>query len=230
MGCSTNTRSMVHAESMRFPELLAHELVTEEIELRSTFGFMAFHGGNLERVTDEIAREAARRSGSSYYAIVQQAPLRHHLPSAQVSPDESEHLAAFLSHVDVAVAVHGYGREGFWTSMLLGGTNRFLATNLAQELRNRLPEFNSVDSVEEIPAELRGQHPRNPVNLPTLGGVQLELPPRIRGLTPGTALMPRIDGRIAWTESLIEALSTVARNWPPTSLPTYNTATEQRSE
>ena len=31
-----------------------------------------------------------------------------------------------------------------------------------------------------MPPELRGVHPANPVNRPRLGGVQIELPPRIR--------------------------------------------------
>ena len=36
----------------RFAELLAHDGVEEDLELRSPFGFMAFHGGNLEEGTD----------------------------------------------------------------------------------------------------------------------------------------------------------------------------------
>ena len=39
----------------RFAELLAHDGVEEDLELRSAFGFMAFHGGNLEVGTDVIA-------------------------------------------------------------------------------------------------------------------------------------------------------------------------------
>ena len=48
-------------------KLLEREDVSEELELRSTFGFMAYHGGSLEKATDVIAREAAERSNSSYY-------------------------------------------------------------------------------------------------------------------------------------------------------------------
>ena len=43
-----------------FDELLAHPGVEESVELRSRFGFMAFHGGSLELGTDQIARAAAR--------------------------------------------------------------------------------------------------------------------------------------------------------------------------
>ena len=31
---------------------------------------MAYHGGGLEAMTDVIAREAAERSGASYYGVV----------------------------------------------------------------------------------------------------------------------------------------------------------------
>jgi phage replication-related protein YjqB (UPF0714/DUF867 family) len=195
-----------------FADLLAEPGVEEVLELRSTFGFLAFHGGSLERATDVVAREAARRSGSSLYAVIQPSGLRRHLPSTDVRPDASPSLAAFLRHVRVAVAVHGYGRDGFWTRLLLGGSNRPLASDLARELTRVLPDYEVVDALEEIPKELRGIHPRNPVNLPAEGGVQLELPPRVRGNTPqwagweGPGLPPP-------TESLVAGLAATASSW-----------------
>ena len=89
---------------MRFAELLATPGVEELCELRSTFGFMAFHGGNLERVTDVIASVAAERSGASLYAVVQPPPMREHLPSTQVSPDASPVLARFLDHAQLELS------------------------------------------------------------------------------------------------------------------------------
>lgn len=198
---------------MRFRELLANEGVEEVCELRSRFGVMAFHGGNLERMTDEIATVAAERAGASLYAVIQTFPMREHLPSIEVSPDASDTLAEFVDHVDVVIAVHGYGREGLWTSTLLGGSNRHLASSLASRLRVHLPAFHAVDDTEAIPTELRGMHRDNPVNQPPFGGVQIELPPRVRGLTPHAARFERIDGRIPWTESLICALSETAAAW-----------------
>jgi phage replication-related protein YjqB (UPF0714/DUF867 family) len=198
---------------MRFAELLATPGVHEESVLRSTFGFMAFHGGNLERVTDDIARTAAERSGASYYGVIQDYPLREHLPSIEVNPRSSPVLAAFVAHVDIVIAIHGYGRDGLWTSLLLGGTNRDLASDVARVLAPMLPGYTIVDDLETIPKELRGLHPQNPVNLPRLGGVQIELPPRIRGLTPGAASMERIDGRIAPTNDLISALVESVATW-----------------
>jgi phage replication-related protein YjqB (UPF0714/DUF867 family) len=154
-------------------DLLAHPGVEEECRLASPFGLLAFHGGNLERGTDAIATAAAEASGASLYVIRQPPDLRWHLPSACFDPAASPALAAFVDHVEVAVAVHGYGRDGMWTTLLLGGGNRPLAAALAGELRAGLGDgFTVVDDLGEVPVELRGQHPRNPVNLPAGGGVQ----------------------------------------------------------
>jgi phage replication-related protein YjqB (UPF0714/DUF867 family) len=162
-------------------EFLDRNGVEETCELRSRFGLMALHGGNLERATDVIADEVARRTGSSYYGVVQQAPLRHHVPSVAFDPAHSPALASFIDHVEVVVAIHGYGREGYFEHLLVGGTNRPLANHLAGHLRMGLPAiYTVIDSLTDIPEGLRGLHRHNPVNRPRGGGVQIELPPTIR--------------------------------------------------
>ncbi|MDJ0787992.1 MAG: poly-gamma-glutamate hydrolase family protein [Myxococcota bacterium] len=162
-------------------EFLERSEVTEVCELRGRFGIMAYHGGNLERTTDAVAEEVARRTGSSYYAVLQRAPLRHHLASTAFDPSQSEDLARFLGHVDVVMTIHGYGRRRLWRHLLLGGRNRALASHVATHLRRDLPRrYHVLDDLEAIPKELRGQHPRNPVNRPAAKGVQIELPPSIR--------------------------------------------------
>ena len=40
---------------------------------------------------------------------------------------DAPNLGAFLEHVEVVISVHGYGREGWWTRLLVGGANRELA-------------------------------------------------------------------------------------------------------
>ena len=198
----------------RFAELLAHEGFEEDLELRSTFGFMAFHGGNLEEGTDLVAAGAAEAAGASLYAVRQPPSLRWHVPSIEVGPDESPTLAAFLAHVDVAVAVHGFGREGMWTSLLLGGRHRSLASHLATHLRDAMPGYEVVDELDVIPVDLRGVHRRNPVNLPRHGGVQVELPPRTRSRTvPMWADLPATEP-IPHQLVLIAALARAARTWP----------------
>jgi phage replication-related protein YjqB (UPF0714/DUF867 family) len=195
-----------------FDELLSHSGVVEVVELRSCFGFMAFHGGSLEEMTDVIASAAAARAGASYYGVLQPPDLQWHIPSTKVDPAHSSALAGFLDHVDVVVTVHGYGREQFWTSLLLGGTNRPLAEHVGSHLQAALPAYDIVTDLERIPAPLRGLHPQNPVNLPRGAGVQLELPPRVRGTSPlwwdweGPALTPH-------TESLVDGLAAAATAW-----------------
>jgi phage replication-related protein YjqB (UPF0714/DUF867 family) len=186
-------------------DLLAHDGVEEVCVLGSRFGIMAFHGGNLERGTDTIAVAAAARSGASLYAVTQPPDLRWHVPSLEFRPDRSAALATFLDHVDVAVAVHGYGRHEMWTTLLLGGQNRVLAGVLAGSLRAALGDgFTVIDDLDAIPRELRGVHPRNPVNLPANGGVQLELPPRVRSGTDAPTFDP------AYEEAVVTALAQVA--------------------
>jgi phage replication-related protein YjqB (UPF0714/DUF867 family) len=210
-----------------FTDLLATPGVVEDCELRGSFGFMAFHGGNLEVATDVIARGAAHRCGASYYGVIQPPGLRWHIPSIAVGPSESPKLAQFLGHVTAVVAVHGYGRHGFWTSLLLGGRNRSLANDLAIELRRKLPDYTIIDDIDSIPEELRGQHSLNPVNLPIEHGVQLELPPRVRGTTPHWESW-KGPGHVPPVEALIEALAATAitrmRPESPPADPTERTA------
>ena len=197
---------------MNLSDLLAYENVSEECELRSSFGFMAFHGGELEEMTDIIASRAAERAGASYYGIQLPDNLEWHIPSHKVTADQSPQLASFLSHVNIVVTVHGFGRAGFFTSLLLGGRNRRLASHLGSSLREHLPAYTIIDDIDGIPSNLRGLHQDNPVNVVEHAGVQLELPPRVRGSSPlwwdweGPGLTPP-------TERLIDALVHCATTW-----------------
>jgi phage replication-related protein YjqB (UPF0714/DUF867 family) len=203
----------VRRSQVNFAELLALPGVLEVCDLRSTFGFMAFHGGNLERVTDQIASEAAARAGASFYGVLQPPGLRHHIPSALVDPAQSDRLARFLEHCEVVVAVHGYGRRGRWTHLLVGGGNRHLARHVGHHLRSALPAYEVVDDLERIPATLRGQHPANPCNRVRGGGVQLELPPRVRGLSPLARWWPGSGRRFPHVDDLIAGLVAAAGCW-----------------
>jgi phage replication-related protein YjqB (UPF0714/DUF867 family) len=163
-----------------FDELLRHPGVVEEWELRSPFGFLAIHGGSLERGTAEVATDAAERAGASLYAVRQPENLRWHIPSALVDPGLAPALSAFLDHVDVVVSVHGYGRRGYSNVVLVGGRNRALAARAADALRAAVPSHRFVDDLRVIPPTLRGIHLDNPVNRTRGGGIQLELPPTLR--------------------------------------------------
>jgi len=166
---------------MTFTELLEQPGVVEEVELRGTFGFLAFHGGPVERVTSLIARCAAEASGASFYSIDQPVERPLHIPSTRFRPEESVAFARVIEHCDVVCTVHGYGREMDKQHLLLGGQNRALAAALGEQLEAKLPErFRVITEIDDIPRELRGVHAKNPVNLPRQQGVQLELPPGVR--------------------------------------------------
>lgn len=197
---------------MELSDLLTYDGVSEECVLLSTFGFMAFHGGSLEEMTDIVASRAAERVGASYYGIQLPDNLEWHIPSHKVTADQSPLLDAFLSHVNIVITVHGFGRAGYFTSLLLGGRNRRLASHLGDSLRKHLPAYRIIDELDDIPGNLRGMHQDNPVNVVEHAGVQLELPPRVRGSSPlwwdweGPGLTPH-------TESLIDALVECATTW-----------------
>ena len=173
---------------------------------------MAFHGGDLEVGTDQIADAVAERTGASRYVIRQPEGLRRHVPSRHFHPERSTSLARFLDHVDEVVTLHGFGRRSMFTTVLLGGGNRALAAHVATHLRAALPGYEVIDSLEHVPRELRGLHPDNPVNRPRRGGVQIELPPRVRGNGP---FWNGWDG--GWptphTERLVDGLTAALRTW-----------------
>lgn len=190
-------------EEMDLAELLTLPGVREECVLRSNVGFMALHGGSQDRGTDQIASRAAEQAGASYYTVVQPAELRVHLTSRRHKPEHSALFRAFLRHVDISISVHGYGRDGFalWIDpdrglviepygpavrgnqsgplrgIILGGLNVDLLSAARQLLHNRFADYHVADGRVRL-----GFHPDNPVNLPSARGIQVELPPGLRGI------------------------------------------------
>jgi phage replication-related protein YjqB (UPF0714/DUF867 family) len=191
-----------------FVDLLAHPDVVEEQVLASPVGFLALHGG-LEPGTAEIAREAARRSGASCYAIVQPDDLKHHVPSHENDPAYAPLLAGFLEHVDAVVSVHGYwGHADLHSALLVGGGDRVLAAQLAARLRVALPGYLVIDDLDHIPRRLRGLDSRNPVNR-VARGVQVELPHPVRAIGPyGRGEQGALHR--AHTEALVATLAELA--------------------
>ncbi|MDH3706204.1 MAG: poly-gamma-glutamate hydrolase family protein [Acidimicrobiia bacterium] len=199
---------------MLLAEVLARPDVCEELELGSSVGLMAIHGGGLERTTDVVARAVAERVGGSYYAVLfpDDADLDDHPPSTAFDPDQSTALATFLERVDTVVSVHGYGRRHLRYSLLLGGRNRPLADHIAATVSPRLIDYDFVTDLARIPRPLRGMHPLNPVNRPPNGGVQIELPPSIRwhwtgrgwSDSPGVGRAPQLTRLV---DGLVDALS-----------------------
>ena len=214
---------------MDLAELLAMPGIREERTLRSNVGFMALHGGSQDRGTDHIARRAADTAGASYYAIIQPPWLRVHLTSRLHNPDDSAHLRSFLEHVDVAISVHGFGRDGFalWIDpergmiiepygpairgnqkgplrgIIVGGLNAQLVDAARAIFEKRFDDYHVADERVRL-----GFHPDNPVNLPAAHGVQVELPPGLRGIGDwGEVLVPR---REPFVNEVVDALVDLA--------------------
>jgi len=217
---------------MDLAELLALPGIEEECILRSNVGFMALHGGSQDRGTDQIARQAAEKTGSSYYAIVHPSGLRVHLTSRLHNPDHSRTMRAFLEHVDVAISVHGFGRDGFalWfdpyrglsiepygpamrgrqtgplRGIIVGGQNVQLLDAARALFQGRFAGYHVADERVRL-----GFHPDNPVNLPSSHGVQIELPPGLRGIGDfGETLVPREDGVVSEVVATLVELATAA--------------------
>ena len=195
-------------------ELLATAGVEERMQLRGRLGFLAFHGG-LEGGTELAAEAAAEASGTSLYVVVQPPTLRWHLPSHVIGAGASPALREFLAHVDVTVALHGYGRRERPRDILVGGANRALAGAIAAALRPRLPDSVVVDDLDTIPVGMRGLHPTNPVNLCRDGGVQLELPPGVRG----ASWRWEDRGPCSPDPGLVDALAEAATAWATRAAP-----------
>ncbi len=217
---------------MDLAELLTMPGVREECILRSKVGFMALHGGSQDRGTDQIARRAAEQAGASYYAIVHPSGLRVHLTSRLHDPEHSAHLPAFLEHVEVAISVHGFGRDGFalWVDpargliiepygpavrgrqtgplrgIIVGGMNAHLLDAARELFHPHFPGYHVADERVRL-----GFHPDNPVNLPSAHGVQVELPPGLRGIGDfGETLVPRQDGLVSEVVAAFVELATSA--------------------
>jgi phage replication-related protein YjqB (UPF0714/DUF867 family) len=201
---------------MDLAELLALPGVEEVCQLRSAVGFMALHGGSQDRGTHEIASRAAEQSGASYYAIVQPRDLRVHLTSRRHDPSQSQQMSAFLQHVEIAISVHGFGRDTFEVGVdaegglviepygpalrgrqtgplrgiIVGGLNGALVDAACQLLGERFADYHAGSERVRL-----GFHPDNPVNLPSAHGVQIELPPALRGIGDlGEHLVPGRNG------------------------------------
>ena len=210
----------------------------EEWILRSNVGFMALHGGSQDRGTEQIARRAAEQAGASYYAVLHPPGLRVHLTSRLHDPDHSAHLRTFLGHVDVAISVHGFGRDGFslWfepgrgltvepygpairgrqtgplRGIIVGGLN------VATARRGARAFSKGASPVITLPTSAYGSGfiADNPVNLPSAHGVQVELPPGLRGIGDfGETLVPRPDEVVSEVVAALVELATRASELLP---------------
>ena len=172
-------------------------------------------------------------AGASSYAIVQPRGLRVHLTSRYHDPAQSERLRRFLDHVEIAISVHGFGRDGFCLSVdparglviepygpalrgtqtgplrgiIVGGRNADLLELARGLLHDRFAGYRVADERVRL-----GFHPANPVNLPSAQGVQIELPPGLRGIGDfGEQLVPSQNGVVTEVIAALVELAEKAR-------------------
>jgi phage replication-related protein YjqB (UPF0714/DUF867 family) len=226
---------------MDLAELLALPGMREECVLRSNVGFLALHGGSQDRGTDRIAKQAAEQAGASYYGIVHPPDLRVHLTSRLHDPTQSSTLRSFLDHVVIAISVHGFGRDGFalWIDresglmiepygpavrgsqtgplrgIIVGGLHPDLLAAARELLGQRFAGYRVADERVRL-----GFHPDNPVNLPSAHGVQVELPPGLRGIGDfGEILVPQENEVVTEVVGALVELATRAADLTPTASP-----------
>ena len=165
--------------------LLATSGVDECFVGRSRFGFCALHGG-LEEGTAEIARDAAARGGASFYAVVQPDDFSWHVPSHRYDPAHSDDLRRFLAHVDVMISVHGFGGRTRRRRSL----DHRAARRLEPRARGDACRRELTQALPALPLDRRPRRRSRVIcagcirRIPSIGsltgGVQLELPPRVR--------------------------------------------------
>jgi phage replication-related protein YjqB (UPF0714/DUF867 family) len=139
-----------------------------------------------------------------------------------------------LQHVQIAISIHGFGRDGFalWvdhelglmidpygpatrgrqkgplTGIIVGGQNARLVSCARELLHERFDGYHVAD-----PSLRLGFHPENPVNLPSAKGVQIELPPGLRGIGAyGEQYVPRDDELVAEVVVALVELADLAAN------------------
>ena len=165
---------------------------------------MALHGGSQDRGTDQIASRAAEQAGASYYAIVQPPGLRVHLTSRLHDPEHSAHLqrvlaarggrhlgarvrARRLCHLDrpgprprdrpLRTRAPGAPDGSRSAGSSWEGSTRHCWIRRVGCWADRFAGYHVADERVRL-----GFHPENPVNLPSGNGVQIELPPGLRGI------------------------------------------------
>ena len=109
------------------------------------------------------------------------------------------------------------GRQtGPLRGIIVGGRNADMLDAARRLLRNRFAGYHVADERVRL-----GFHPDNPVNLPSAHGIQIELPPGLRGIGDfGDQLVPSVDGLVT---QVVAALVELAGIGPrPDHRPTHD--------
>ena len=105
------------------------------------------------------------------------------------------------------VELYGPARRGMQTGplrgIIVGGRNAALLDTARRVLHDRFTGYHVADERVRL-----GFHPDNPVNLPSQHGIQIELPPGLRGIGDfGEHLEPGQSGMVVETMAALVELS-----------------------
>ena len=189
--------------------------IIEDSTLRSRFGFMAIHGGGLEQMTDVIAERAADAAGASVYVLRHPDHYPHHLPSALYRA-AGVRTARRVPRPRRGRGVAARLRPHRAQHPTAGRRPQPRARRTPRAPRQRCPATRSSPTSTRSRASCAALHPDNPVNRVRGGGTQLELTPRVRGISPRSRL-PGDDGLSPATSALVQGLVATARSWELTS-------------
>lgn len=170
------------------PSLRENQESREFLSLAGPVGVLAVHGGRIEPGTEAIARFVARHSGASLYVysgLRSEGNLALHRPSHRTDFSSRKLLLRLIKHIRVAISIHGHGRGQ--DRVYVGGLNEELGRQFLELAPPALPGYKWISEPARIPPGMRGRNPNNIVNLPSLHGIQLELPRSLRRTQEGTA-------------------------------------------
>jgi phage replication-related protein YjqB (UPF0714/DUF867 family) len=185
---------------------------SEHLHLGGSLGLVAIHGGGIEPGTEEIARFVAYHSGASLYVYAGRRAtgnLSLHRPSHRTKLQDRPLVMKFLDHVNMAISIHGHGRNE--RCAYVGGLHQAMVHQFVKIAQAALGEYEWIFDPESIPPEIRGQNPKNIVNLPPAQGMQLELPRDLRrteSTSDGKKLEPAGDALVL-SRLLVRYISTL---------------------
>ncbi|NLG29254.1 MAG: hypothetical protein GX557_15195 [Chloroflexi bacterium] len=193
-----------------------YDVVVAKREAAATI--VAIHGGAIEPPTGELACEIAGADHNLYVlrGLRAERAAEMRIP---VNRFDEIRLRALLEHSQEAVALQGV--DGSLPIVHLGGRNQALKRALAEALA---AEGFAVGA----PASAGAAHdPTRYYNLPTYGGVQVELTRALRGeLRPGDAPGARWDAFVRAIRAGIEAYQVEARADLGRAMQRFERATE----
>ncbi len=145
---------------------------------------LAVHGGGIEPGTEELAEYAAAETGCSLYVFsgrLEKGNSRLRRMSRSLFREEDSLRSRVIGQANAVISIHGHGRDA--NEIYAVGASEVLKGMFVELMAQRLPAFPVVTDPAKIPKGLAGLHPDNVVNLPAGGGLQLELPARLRTCT-----------------------------------------------